>query len=91
MTGNNKFASDNVVNQMSMSIATSARGRRITKFIEEYIRNGTKISPEMVMNMQSDVLDSFAEKIHPTYIGLYHRHKGRYTFTFTYSHLRVVE
>ena len=62
---------------MSMSVGTTARGLRITQFIQEYIRNGTKISPEMIMNMQSDALDSFAQKIHPAYIALYHKHKSR--------------
>lgn len=77
MTGNNKWASDNVSNMLGLSSATTSRGLRITQMIEGYIRNGTKITPENIKNMQSDVLDSFAEKIHPTWVRLYHKHKGR--------------
>jgi len=77
VTGNNKFASDNVVGHLSASSATTARGLRITQMIEAYIKNGTKISPEDVMNMQRDVLDSFAVKLIPSMMKLYETEKSK--------------
>ncbi|KAL4430319.1 hypothetical protein ABPG74_019478 [Tetrahymena malaccensis] len=75
VTANNKFASDNTLNNLSLYVASTARSKRITQIIEEYIRNGTKISPEHVMNMQRDVKDSYAEKIHKHYLNIYHKNK----------------
>jgi len=45
--------------------------------IEAYIKNGTKISPEDVMNMQRDVLDSFAVKLIPSMMKLYETEKNK--------------
>ncbi|EGR30548.1 hypothetical protein IMG5_129652 [Ichthyophthirius multifiliis] len=78
ITANNKISSNNIKNYLSQSISTTARGMRINQIIEQYIKNGTKISPEHVQDMQNDVKDAYAEKVLPFLIDLYEKNKKKF-------------
>ena len=67
ISGNNKPASNNYLYKLSGNYQNT-RAYRINNIINEFLKNGTKINVDHVMNINKDMKDANAEYLLPKYL-----------------------
>ncbi|EGR32255.1 peptidase s45 penicillin amidase, putative [Ichthyophthirius multifiliis] len=73
VTANNRFASDNILNHLTVNQLSTSRALRINQLIQEHINKGLKFDIEDMKRIQSDTVDSYAQLILPHLIQLYEK------------------
>ncbi|KAL4445465.1 hypothetical protein ABPG74_004539 [Tetrahymena malaccensis] len=75
VAANNKISPNSAKGFASVNMHPTPRAQRIREMIEQYIKEGKKISVEDVKKMQQDSVDVYARQVVPHVINLYEKQK----------------
>ncbi|EAS07883.2 peptidase S45 penicillin amidase (macronuclear) [Tetrahymena thermophila SB210] len=78
VAANNKISPNSAKGFASVNMHPTARAQRIREMIEQYIKEGKKISVEDVKKMQYDAVDVYARQVAPYVINLYEKQKQQF-------------
>ena len=78
IASNNKVATDNIKNRVSLNQWTTPRGQRINELITGLLKDGGKVDTKDMMKVQLDVVDAWARDFSPVMLELVLNHKDDY-------------
>ncbi|KAL4491323.1 hypothetical protein ABPG72_021709 [Tetrahymena utriculariae] len=78
VAANNKISPNSAKGFASVNMHPTSRAQRIREMIEQYIKEGKKISVEDVKKMQQDAVDVYARQVVPYVISLYEKQKQQF-------------